>query len=171
MAENVSNTSNDTPSYNHHLIWLDRDIDDSKNDAQFNRLQEIDPQMRTFKSRTECRAYLDKLNERNVISYVLFIISAGFSEVFIKQLEEYQCILAIFISCAESERDNELESDMVTICTNTDLLIHRILGFIGRDIQSMDFKLMSMSNATDQGKFFLEETQLIPDDFHFHDNS
>ena len=106
MAESVSHTSQGSPSYTHHLVWLDKNLKDAENEDKFNRLQELDERMRTFTSKTKCLAYLDTLNERNVISYVIFIISAGFNEDFVAQLEEYQCIVAIFIFYTESERKN-----------------------------------------------------------------
>ena len=39
MAESVSHTSEDSPSYTHHLVWLDKNLKDAKNEEKFNRLQ------------------------------------------------------------------------------------------------------------------------------------
>lgn len=151
MARSVSQTSRDAPSHIHHLVWLDEELDNDKYDEKIHRLQELDEKMGTFTSRKQCLAYLDNLNERNTKSYVIFIVSGALSEKIIPKIEDHLCILAIFIFCDESERNNELESNMISVCTDIDLLIHRILGCISRDNLSMDFKLMSTPNSNETG--------------------
>ena len=152
MARYTSHTSSNGPTYLHHLVWLDNTLDDPDNEGNIDRLREIDETTRTFTDRKKCLAYLNELNERNTKSYVMFIVSRALCEKVIPKIADHSCILAIFIFCSESERNNQLESDMVTICTNIDMLVYRIVSCIGRDTSSMDYKLMSMPNTTEAGK-------------------
>ena len=144
MAESES----DAQPYVHHLVWLDKNIDDELNQQQWNRLREFDEKINTFTSREECFNYLRSHDERNSKSYIILIVSGSLSEKFVPKILDCECILTIFVLCTKSEQVGPFKSDMVTICTNTSELINRIRSCIKVDQNSIDYSLLDIQETS-----------------------
>lgn len=150
MAEKVSNNTDIQP-YIHHLVWLDKNVENDVNQRQLNRLRELDERIRSFTNKDECLHYLREQDERNAKSYIILIVSGSFSEKVIPKVQDCICILSIFIFCANANYINHLKSDLVTICTDTNELINRIRSCINQDQTSIDYSLLNIQNRS--GKF------------------
>jgi hypothetical protein len=173
MAEKISNKLENSfknnedahQSYVHHLVWLDKNIENDVNQQKLNQLHELDDQIKTFASKKQCIDYIQRQNDRNTKSYIIFIISGSLSKEVIPEIHDYTCILAIFIFCTKSEQVQHLTFPKIRlICTDTNELIVRIRNYMNRDKISIDFSLFNNQNAIDTGNFnvnILEEYQLI----------
>jgi hypothetical protein len=147
MAEKGSNNTDAQP-YVHHLVWLDKDVENDLNQRKLNRLREFDEKIKTFTSRGQCLDYLQEQDDRNSKSYIILIISGSLSEKIVPKVLDCVCILEIFVFCTKSEQVGPFKSNMVTICTNTDELINRIHSCITRDQSSIDYSLLDIQDTS-----------------------
>jgi hypothetical protein len=152
MAEKVSNNE-DTQPYVHHLVWLDKNIKNDVNQQKLNQLRELDDQIKCFSSNEQCIDYIQRQDDRNKKSYIIFIISGSLSNEIIPEIHDCLCIFAIFIFCTKSEQVQHLALPKIrAICTDTGELIARIRSCMNRDKISIDFSLFNNQNVTDSGK-------------------
>jgi tetratricopeptide (TPR) repeat protein len=155
-------------SYIHHLVWLDKNIENDINQQKLHQLREFDDKIKSFTSKTQCIDYIRKQDDRNTKSYIILIVSASFSAQVIPIIHDCICILAIFIFCTTSEQVHDLKLEKIQpICTDTDQLIDRIRNYINRDKTSIDFSLFNNQNTTDSGNFHRTISQESPL-FFFH---
>jgi hypothetical protein len=151
MAEKISNNE-DTHSYFHHLVWLDKNIENDVNQQKLNQLRELDDRIKAFSNKQRCIDYIQSNDDRNTKSYIIFIISGSLSKEIIPEIHDCICILAIFIFCTKSEQVQHLSLPKIrAICTDTNELIARIHNCMNSDKISIDFSLFSNQIHTDSG--------------------
>lgn len=148
MARQLSNNEK-SQLYIHHLVWLDKNIDNHNNQQKLNRLHELDDKIKTFTTKEKSIEYI-----RNTKSSIIFIISGSLSKEVIPEIHDYTCIIAIFIFCTKFEQIPQLKfSKIRATCTDTDELIDKVHSCMNRNIASIDFSLFINQNLVkDSGK-------------------
>ncbi|CAF3396460.1 unnamed protein product [Rotaria sp. Silwood1] len=164
MADKSSNASkksfkniDDTQSYVHHLVWLDKNIENYTNQQKLNQWHELDDNIKLFSHEEECINYIQKQNDKNTESYIIFIISDSCSEQVIPKIHNCLCILAIFILTTNSENCQILNYPKIrATCLDTSDLFNRIRHCIYRDEASIGFSLLNKQDSTDAEPISLE---------------
>ena len=138
----------------HHLVWLDKHLENSSNIKKLNQLRELDDKIKSFIDEEKCVNYILKQDGKNTKSYIIFIISGALSKEIIPQIHDCTCILTIFIFCAKSDHVKDINYPKLrAICTDSYELFDRIENCMNRDQVSIDFSLFNNQKATESGKF------------------
>ena len=164
MGENQKNaqrnsfkSNQSTESYVHHLVWLDKNIENNAIKQNLSELRELDDKLKLFSNPDECIDYIKKQNDGNAKSYIILIISGSFSEQILPKIHDYACILAIFLHSNNSERFQSSKfSKLRAICTDTHELFDRIRNCMNRDMIPMGFSLFNNRSTAESGKFILK---------------
>src|SRR5690348_8845923 len=98
--QNSSTNEKDDKKRWYHIIWLDKNINNSINRRKLQLLCETDPKTQPFICENECIDYVRKHESERNISHIILIISGALSEKVIPKIQDYTCIFAIFIFCA-----------------------------------------------------------------------
>ncbi|CAF1162330.1 unnamed protein product [Adineta steineri] len=117
--------------YRLHIVWLDKNLDTRNNQETLEALNYFDGDMKTFKSKDKCINYIEQQNDRNTNSYIIFIISGSLSEQIIPKIQDYNCILTIFIFCGSIENYKHLNyKRLEAICDDSKDLNDKVARFI-----------------------------------------
>ncbi|CAF2416951.1 unnamed protein product [Rotaria sp. Silwood2] len=151
-SEKSFKNNNDTQSYIHHLVWLDKNIENYTNKQKLNQWHELDDKIKLFANKEECIDYIQRQNDRNMKSYIIFIISDSFSQQVVPQIHDYKCIIAIFILSTNSKNCQTLKYPKIrATCLDISDLFNRIRNCMDRDKASIGFSLFNKRDSTDTG--------------------
>ncbi|CAF0853481.1 unnamed protein product [Rotaria sordida] len=149
---NMAGTSPNTleKSYVHHLVWLDKNIENYTNKQKLNQWHELDDKIKLFSNKEDCIDYIQRQDDKNTKSYIIFIISDSFSQQVIPHIHNCTCILAIFIFSTNSENCQNLKYPKLrAICVDISDLFNRIRNCMDRDKVSIAFSLFNKRDSTD----------------------
>ena len=143
----------DNQSYRHHILWLDRHVNNPSNQRKLKQLSEIDSGIKAFVSREECINYIREKDDRNDKSYIIFIVSGSLSEEVIPKIQNYTCVLTIFIFCTHVEKYANLEFPKLrAVCIETDDLMNKIEMCIAKDKDTTSFNFLANQHSSLTGE-------------------
>ncbi|UJR13950.1 hypothetical protein I4U23_000953 [Adineta vaga] len=134
MATNTTqNSSIDNQLNQHHIVWLDKQINYSYNRGRLRQIRELDSQLKSFTCDDECLNYIQQFETLNTNSYIIFIISGSLSERILPKIHDSSCIVTIFIFCTNVDDCKHLEYQKLrAICNDTYELIDQIELYLTR---------------------------------------
>lgn len=95
------------------LIWLDADVNNSKENIEVqNRLRSIINYLRTYRDATECENYIRTIPEGD---RVLLIVSGELGQKIVPVIHTLRQILAIYIFCLNKEKHEEWSRQYIKV--------------------------------------------------------
>jgi hypothetical protein len=153
MASNAFGEEKDNEKPWYHLVWLDKNMNNFGNQRKVKLLREIDSEMGTFINPEECIDYIERENHQKLTSHIIFIISGALSENIIPKIQDYTCIFAIFIFCANYDAYEHLKYQKLRgIHTDINELTDNIEMSITKFNETTDFSIFLDQHSTNPGK-------------------
>lgn len=145
----------DNQSYCHHILWLDKHVNNHSNQLKLKQLSEIDSGIKAFVSREECINYIQEKDDRNEKSYIIFIVSGSLSEEVIPKIQNYTCVLTIFIFCTNVDNYANLKFPKLrAVCSQTYDLMDKIEMCVAKDKDTTSFNFLANQHSSLTGELF-----------------